>query len=125
MFDHLSVGVRDLDAARRFYSSFLAPLGHGESGWTGAELAFGPGGETSQFFLYPVAGDRVAGLGTHIAFRARSRQAVDAACAAAEANGATVLRPAGEHPDIAPDYYGAVLLDPDGNKLEIVAGVMH
>lgn len=47
------------------------------------------------------------------------------ACEAAVANGATVVRPAGEHPDIGPDYCGAVLLDPDGNKLEIVAGVMH
>jgi catechol 2,3-dioxygenase-like lactoylglutathione lyase family enzyme len=125
MFDHLSVGVRDLDAARRFYGAFLSPLGHGETRSTEAELAYGPGGEASQFYLYPVSGDRIAGLGTHIAFTAHSRAAVDAACEAAVANGATVLRPAGEHPDIAPDYYGAVLLDPDGNKLEIVAGVMH
>ena len=125
MFDHLSVGVRDLDAARRFYGAFLSPLGHGETRSTEAELAYGPGGEASQFYLYPVSGDRVAGLGTHVAFTAHSRAAVDSACEAAVANGATVLRPAGEHPDIAPDYYGAVLLDPDGNKLEIVAGVMH
>ncbi|HWQ85060.1 VOC family protein [Brevundimonas sp.] len=124
MFDHLSLGVRDLDAARRFYAAFLGPLGHGETTATEAELAFGPGGETSQFYLYPVSGDRISGLGSHVAFTAHSRAAVDAACAAALSNGATVLRPAGEHPDIAPDYYGAVLLDPDGNKLEIVAGLM-
>ena len=31
MFDHLSVGVRDLDQARRFYDAFLAPLGHAAS----------------------------------------------------------------------------------------------
>ena len=67
----------------------------------------------------------MAGLGTHIAFTAGSRAVVDAACAAAIANGASVIRPAGLHPDIAPDYYGAVLLDPDGNKLEIIAGTMH
>ena len=51
--------------------------------------------------------------------------AVDAAFALAVAHGATVVRAAGAHPDIAPDYYGAVFLDPDGNKLEIVAGTMH
>ena len=67
----------------------------------------------------------MAGLGTHIAFSADSRSAVDAAYAAAMAQGATVVRVAGPHPDIAPDYYGAVLLDPDGNKLEIVADTMH
>jgi len=125
MFDHLSVGVRDLDAARRFYSALFSPLGHAVTASSDVELAFGPGGKNSQFFLYPVSGDRVAGLGTHIAFAAGNRAAVDEACEAAVANGATVLRPAGEHPDIAPDYYGAVLLDPDGNKLEIVAGLMH
>lgn len=69
------------------------------------------------FYLYPVAGDRVAGLGAHIAFAADTREAVDEAYAAALA--------AGAHPDIAPDYYGCVLFDLDSNKLEIIAGAMH
>jgi catechol 2,3-dioxygenase-like lactoylglutathione lyase family enzyme len=125
MFDHLSVGVRDLEAARRFYGAFLSPLGSTLSSEKAGELGFGPGGETSLFFLYPVQGDQVGGLGTHIAFAADSRAAVDAAFAAAVAGGATVVRPAGEHPDISPTYYGAVVFDPDGNKLEIVAGTMH
>lgn len=125
MFDHMSLGVRNLDAARRFYAALFSPLGHAETLSTETELAFGPGGQNSQFFLYPVSGDRISGLGSHIAFTAGNRAAVDSACEAAVAHGATVLRPAGEHPDIAPDYYGAVLLDPDGNKLEIVAGLMH
>jgi len=125
MFDHLSLGVRDLEAAGRFYDALLAPLGAAKSLQKPGEIAYGPGGETSLFWLYPVEGDRVAGLGTHVAFTADSRLAVDAAFAAALANGATVIRAAGPHPDIAPDYYGTVLLDPDGNKLEIVAGTMH
>ena len=125
MFDHLSVGVRDLDQARRFYDAFFAPLGHAASSVTAKELAYGPGGMGGQFYLYPVAGGQVAGLGTHIAFSAESRAAVDAAYAAAVAAGAESVRAAGAHPDIAPDYYGCVLYDPDGNKLEIVAGTMH
>jgi catechol 2,3-dioxygenase-like lactoylglutathione lyase family enzyme len=125
MFDHLSVGVRDLAAARAFYDAFLAPLGHAPSSVTAAELAYGPGGMGAQFYLYPVSGAQVAGLGTHIAFSADSRAAVDAAYAAALEGGATSVRPAGLHPDIAADYYGAILFDPDGNKLEIVAGTMH
>jgi catechol 2,3-dioxygenase-like lactoylglutathione lyase family enzyme len=125
MFDHLSVGVRDLDQARRFYDAFLAPLGHATSSVTEKELAYGPGGMGGQFYLYPVDGERVAGLGTHIAFSAENRAAVDAAYAAAVAAGAASVRAAGAHPDIAPDYYGCVLFDLDGNKLEIVAGAMH
>jgi catechol 2,3-dioxygenase-like lactoylglutathione lyase family enzyme len=125
MFDHLSVGVRDLDQARRFYDAFLAPLGHATSSVTEKELAYGPGGMGGQFYLYPVEGERVAGLGTHIAFAAENRAAVDAAYAAALTAGAASVRAAGAHPDIAPDYYGCVLFDLDGNKLEIVAGAMH
>lgn len=125
MFDHLSVGVRDLDQARRFYDAFLAPLGHATSSVTEKELAYGPGGMGGQFYLYPVDGERVAGLGTHIAFSAENRAAVDAAYAAAVAAGGASVRAAGAHPDIAPDYYGCVLFDLDGNKLEIVAGAMH
>lgn len=125
MFDHLSVGVRDLVAARTFYDAFFAPLGAANSWAAEAELAYGPGGTSRQFFLYPVDGERIAGLGTHIAFTAGSRSAVDAAYASALAHGAVSVRAAGLHPDIAPDYYGAVLLDPDGNKLEIVADTMH
>lgn len=125
MFDHLSIGVRDLAAARTFYDAFFGPLGAAAAWAADHELAYGPGGESRLFWLYPASGEQVAGLATHIAFTAPTRTAVDAAYAAALANGATSLRAAGPHPDIAPDYYGAVLLDPDGNKLEIVAGTMH
>jgi catechol 2,3-dioxygenase-like lactoylglutathione lyase family enzyme len=125
MFDHLSVGVRDLGRARVFYDAFLAPLGHAPAHQTSAELAYGPGGMGAQFYLYPVDGDRVAGLGTHIAFAADNEAAVDRAYAAALAEGAVSVRAAGARPDISADYYGAVLLDPDGNRLEVVAGPMH
>lgn len=120
MIDHVSLGVRKLDRARRFYDALLAPLGHAVSRETEAELAYGPGGEAGSFYLYPVTKGRVAGVGAHVAFRAASRSAVNEAHAAATGQGAVSLRPAGSHPDISPDYYGTVLLDPDGNKLEIV-----
>jgi len=125
MFDHLSVGVRDLTQARGFYDAFLAPLGHSATHVSDAELGYGPGGMGAQLYLYPVAGERVAGLGAHIAFSAASRAAVDEAYAAALRSGATSVRPAGSHPDLAAGYYGAILFDPDGNKLELVADPMH
>jgi catechol 2,3-dioxygenase-like lactoylglutathione lyase family enzyme len=124
MFDHLSLGVRDLETARRFYDAFFAPLGASVSSASEKELAYGPGGQGGHFYLYRVGGDRVAGLGAHTAFAAADVAAVDAAYRSAVALGATTIRAAGPHPDIAPDYYGAVILDPDGNKLEIVAGAM-
>lgn len=125
MFDHLSVGVRDLAAARTFYDALLAPLGHAPAASTEAELAYGRVGGAAQFYLYPVSGEQVAGLGTHIAFTADSRAAVDEAYAAALKGGAVSVRAAGLHPDISAGYYGAVLFDPDGNKLEILASAMH
>ncbi|HVI33113.1 VOC family protein [Phenylobacterium sp.] len=125
MIDHLSLGVRDLAAARRFYDAFFAPLGAAVLSEKPAELGYGQAGVGPQFYLYPTDGERVAGLGAHTAFTAGSRLAADQAYAAAVAAGATVVRPVGEHPDIAPGYYGAVVLDPDGNKLEIVAAPMH
>jgi catechol 2,3-dioxygenase-like lactoylglutathione lyase family enzyme len=124
MFDHLSLGVRDLETARRFYDAFFAPLGASVSAASDKELAYGPGGRGGHFYLYPVGGERVAGLGAHTAFAAADQAAVDAAYRSAVEQGATTIRAAGAHPDIAPDYYGAVILDPDGNKLEIVAGAM-
>ena len=125
MFDHLSLGVRDLGAARRFYDAFFAPLGASIASEKPGEIAYGPGGTAGVFYLYPVEGERVAGLGAHLAFTAETRAAVDAAYASAVTHGATVIRVAGLHPDIAAGYYGCLILDPDGNKLEIVAGTMH
>jgi len=125
MFDHLSVGVRDLAAARVFYDAFLGPLGCAAIHATDAELGYGAAGAGTQFYLYPVAGSQVAGLGAHIAFSADTRAAVNDAYAAALVAGATSVRPAGLHLDVAAGYYGAIVLDPDGNKLEIVAGTMH
>lgn len=125
MFDHLSLGVRDLAGARGFYDAVLAPLGASLVSASETELSYGPGGQTAQFYLYAVRGEQVAGLGAHLAFSAPTRVAVDTAFASAVAGGATIVRGAGEHPDIAAGYYGAILMDTDGNKLEIVAGTMH
>ena len=105
MFNHLSIGVRDLAAAKTFYDALFLPLGHAAALASEVEVAYGPAGGEGLFWLYPVQGERVAGLGTHIAFSAHSEAAVLAAAAAAVANGASVIRAAGEHPDIAPDYY--------------------
>ena len=124
MFDHLSIGVRDLKSAARFYDALFAPLGHEKTWEQENELAYGSG-ETRVFWLYPVGGERIAGLGAHIAFRAEGAAEVDKAYRAAIAHGATTVRAAGLHLYIGPDYYVVIVLDPDGNKIEIVVGAMH
>ena len=66
-------------------------------------------------------GESVVGTGTHIAISAQTRAAVEAAHAAARAAGGSSVRPPAERPEISESYFGAVLLDPDGHKLELVA----
>jgi catechol 2,3-dioxygenase-like lactoylglutathione lyase family enzyme len=60
------------------------------------------------------------GNGWMVAFAAPSRAAVDAAHAAAMAAGGTDEGASGPRPHFAPDYYGAYVRDPDGNKLHFV-----
>ena len=43
MVDHLSLGVRDLDAAARFYDAVFAPLGHAKTWAQEREIAYGRG----------------------------------------------------------------------------------
>ena len=123
MINHLSLGVADLAAAQRFYDRFFAPLGHSLVVANENEIAYGPGGREAIFFLYPRCFGTDApppGSRTHVAFTAPSRAAVDAAFIAAMEGGGEAVRASGSHPDIAPDYYGCILFDPDGNKLEVV-----
>jgi predicted lactoylglutathione lyase len=54
------------------------------------------------------------------AFTAPSRDAVDAAYAAAMTAGAYDEGPPGLRPHFAPNYYGAYVRDPDGNKLHFI-----
>ncbi|MGD9966044.1 MAG: VOC family protein [Hyphomonadaceae bacterium] len=124
MFDALSANLRDREAVARFYDALFAPLGYSQRWSKENELAYGRHG-TRLFWLYSGDDDRIAGLGAHIAFRATSEQEVDEAYVAALEHGAATVRAPGLHTDLGPDYYGAIVLDPDGNKIEIVAGRMH
>lgn len=64
---------------------------------------------------YPV------GPGIHIAFAADSHQQVDAFHAAALAAGGIDNGPPGLRPEYSSAYYGAFVLDPDGNNVEATA----
>ena len=121
MISHISLGSTDLSRSGRFYDAVLAPLGYGPSEGTKAgELAYGPPG-CATFWLYEIKeAAALASPGTHIAFHGQTKDAVHSAAEAAKELGSTFTREPGPHPDIAPDYYGAVFLDPDGHKIELV-----
>jgi catechol 2,3-dioxygenase-like lactoylglutathione lyase family enzyme len=121
MLDHLSLGVTDLARAMRFYDAAFAPLGYARQLANEREAAYGPE-RAPTFWLYPVtAGESVVGAGTHIAIAAPDRRAVEAAHAAALAAGGTSVRAPAERPEISQSYFGAIVLDPDGHRLELVA----
>jgi catechol 2,3-dioxygenase-like lactoylglutathione lyase family enzyme len=121
MISHVSLGVRDLGRSGRFYDAMFAPLGSVRSNAAkSGELAYGPDGQ-GIFWLYEVAGDgALASPGTHLAFAAADRDTLHAAADAVRDDDCSFTREAGAHPDIGPDYYGAIFLDPDGHKIELV-----
>jgi catechol 2,3-dioxygenase-like lactoylglutathione lyase family enzyme len=116
MIDHVTIDVRDLDAARRFYEQALRPLGYSQIGQFGEAVGFGTGEGMPDFWI-----SRRGEPGpTHVALRSPDRASVDAfheaaMAAGGEDNGAPGLR---EH--YHPTYYAAYVKDPDGNNLEAV-----
>jgi catechol 2,3-dioxygenase-like lactoylglutathione lyase family enzyme len=122
--DHIGVTVSDFAAAKAFYGAALKPLGisvqmevtKAETGGTYEGAGFGTDGKP--FFW--VGGGGTATAGVHVAFVARSRAEVDAFHAAAIAAGGKDNGPPGIRAHYHPTYYGAFVLDADGNNVEAV-----
>ncbi len=117
MYDHIGLKVKDLKAGVRFYTAALAPLGHipGSSGDTYA--GFGPK-DAPALWLHGFDGK--TGPGAHVAFKAWDRAAVDAFHAAGLKAGGKDNGKPGLRAEYSPNYYGAFLIDPDGNNVEAV-----
>jgi catechol 2,3-dioxygenase-like lactoylglutathione lyase family enzyme len=126
MIDHIVLPVRDFEKSKAFYLKVLAPLGYGlvmepmpksagfgKDGkpdlWIG-EMRPTYWNETHSFSSAPI----------HVALRAPNRAAVRAFHAAALAAGGKDFGAPGPRPIYHPNYYGAFVLDPDGNDLEAV-----
>lgn len=125
MINHLSFGVSDLARATVFYDAVLGALGYSRTRSTTEDAAYGPGRDQT-FFLYPTDGS-VAGARMHLAFDAPSKEAVVAFHAEAlKRGGRSVLEP-GTRPDISADYFGAIIDDLDGHRIEVVVApaTMH
>jgi len=122
MLDHVGLAVSDYHRAKEFYAASLAPLGVSllieiadSAAGFGEETEHGP----KPYFWIQARG-RPPVSGAHVAFAARDRESVDAFHAAALAAGATDNGAPGPRPIYHPHYYGAFVLDVDGNNVEAV-----
>ncbi len=115
MYDHIGLRVKDLDASVRFYTAALGALGHVLCSRDASGAGFGPAGQPA-LWLLPAKG----GPGTHVAFQAADRGAVDRFHAAGLKAGGKDNGGPGVRADYSPKYYAAFLLDPDGNNIEAV-----
>jgi catechol 2,3-dioxygenase-like lactoylglutathione lyase family enzyme len=127
MLDHISLGVRDLTVSGAFYDAALAPLGYRRVLEKGIGLAYGPGPDRTgtMFWIVCPKADASASRGTHVAFAASDRAAVDGFHAAALSAGARDNGAPGLRPEYSENYYGAFVLDPDGHKVEAVCRTEH
>jgi len=124
--DHFSLGVTDLARAGRFYDALLATLGAWRLFEERDVIAYGTHPRDGMFVInLPLDPVRavVPQNGFHVCFSAASREAVAAFHAAGIAAGGQDNGAPGYRPDYAPDYFGAFIVDPDGNRLGVVARV--
>jgi catechol 2,3-dioxygenase-like lactoylglutathione lyase family enzyme len=122
MIDHVSIGVRDLGVARRFYDAALGSLGY--TCLNAAEGSLGYGRDQVAFWISaaerPVPPDAESGL--HFCFAAPTRQSVDAFHAAALGAGGRDNGKPGLRPEYDANYYAGFVLDPDGYRIEAYCG---
>jgi catechol 2,3-dioxygenase-like lactoylglutathione lyase family enzyme len=120
MIDHVSIAVRDLDAAARFYEAVLARIGYAKLEVRPKTVAFGK--RHGEFWLNhrPEMFAIPEGDGAHVCLRAPTPAAVDAFHAAALAAGGASDGAPGLRPHHGEGYYAAFIRDPDGNRIEAV-----
>ncbi len=114
--DHVSLPVRRLAAARKFYEAALGAIGMKINMDVGS--AFGMGSKKEKIFW--ISQKRGSTGGAHYAFRVGNRSAVDAFHRAGLAAGGTDHGAPGPRPNYGPAYYAAFLKDAEGNNIEVV-----
>jgi catechol 2,3-dioxygenase-like lactoylglutathione lyase family enzyme len=114
VFDHITIRVSDRAASERFYNTVLAALGIDE---TYEDRAFS---EWREFLLTGADAEHAPTSGLHVGFVSPSTEQVDEFWRVGTEAGYTDDGPPGPRPEYRDDYYGAFLLDPDGNSAEAV-----
>ncbi|HEY1370660.1 MAG TPA: VOC family protein [Gaiellaceae bacterium] len=114
MFDHVTLRVADLARSKQFYDLALETLD-----FSGTPYADETGAEWNDFAMYE--GEPLTRR-LHVAFAAPSRGHVDAFWRALTKAGHRDDGAPGPRSQYSPSYYGAFVLDPDGNSAEAVHG---
>lgn len=122
MIDHSGISVSDFERSKSFYEQALAPLGASllhsvPLEHTGGVRVIGFGIDTPCFWLDEGEAQKPP---LHFAFKAESREIVDAFYAAAICAGGQDNGKPGVRTHYHENYYGAFVLDPDGNNIEAV-----
>jgi catechol 2,3-dioxygenase-like lactoylglutathione lyase family enzyme len=118
VIDHVILNVTDIEAAKTFYLAALAPLRYAPAMEFPDGVGFAQEGGHGPDFWIARRGEASAPV--HVAFSAPDRPTVDAFHAAALAAGGTDHGAPGLRPHYHEHYYGAFVLDPDGNNIEAV-----
>jgi catechol 2,3-dioxygenase-like lactoylglutathione lyase family enzyme len=127
MLDHTGIVVTDLPKARKFYDAVAKALGLGIEEPSKDFFILGKGpGQLPYLWIgilrpsYWIEGSRAGINQMHVAFVAKDTAAVDEFYRAALAAGGTDNGKPGPRQG-TDEYYGAFVLDPDGNNIEAVA----
>ena len=124
MLDHVGFSVADYKKAKAFYEKALKPLGIGvimevTPELAGEDIHAAGFGENGKPYFWIGTGEKPKG-GQHVAFAASSHKQVDDFYRAALAAGGRDNGGPGPRPHYHADYYGAFILDLDGNNIEAV-----
>jgi catechol 2,3-dioxygenase-like lactoylglutathione lyase family enzyme len=114
MFDHVTIRATDRAASEAFYNDVLRTLGIDESYRTNTFC------EWDDFSLAPADADNPPTRRLHVAFVSPTRDQVERFWRVGTEAGYRDEGPPGPRPQYGPDYYGAFLLDPDGNSAEAI-----
>jgi catechol 2,3-dioxygenase-like lactoylglutathione lyase family enzyme len=114
VFDHVTIRVSGRSASERFYDTVLQALGTDETYRTAAFS------EWQDFSLTGSDDEHPPTRRLHVGFVAPSREQVDGFWRAGTNAGYQDDGAPGPRPQYRDDYYGAFLLDPDGNSAEAV-----
>lgn len=117
MIDHVTLNVADLETSKGFYEQALRPLGYKLALEYLDGCGFGASDGKPDFFLAR-RGEPSAPV--HVALLSADRKSVDAFHEAALAAGGTDNGPPGIRRVYHEYYYGAYVLDPEGNNIEAV-----
>ena len=122
MFSHVTIGTNDIAKAKTFYDGVTAPLGLVRQADYPDGVGYGRTGDRPRLWIVRPLDKKeaTAGNGITVGLDADTRPAVDAAHAAALKAGGMDEGAPGIRKHYHPNYYGAYVRDPDGNKVCIV-----